>query len=58
MKYEGVNFNSEWVAQQSFKDFAEHEKHHGLTDKQMKEVHKLCIEKHKPAKVKDEKPDE
>jgi hypothetical protein len=41
--FEGlVGFNWEWVASQTFEQFYEHEKHHGLSKKQLKEVYQLC----------------
>lgn len=43
MNFEGkINFNSEWVAAQTQEAFLEHESHHGLTDKQLKEIHAAC----------------
>ena len=47
--YEGVTFNADWAAAKAEKEFVEHEKHHGLTDAQLKEAHKLCKEAVKPA---------
>jgi hypothetical protein len=47
MKYEGIGFNSEWVASQSLEDFMRHEKHHNLTKEQFKEAHRLARAKHK-----------
>jgi hypothetical protein len=44
MQYDNVNFNAEWAATKSTADFIEHENHNGLSDEQLKEVHKLCIE--------------
>lgn len=52
MKISGIGFNSEWVASQSFEDFVKHEKHHGLSKEQMREVHTLCVKKHKIEKPK------
>lgn len=55
MKYEGVDFNSKWAASQKVDDFVNHEKHHGLTEAQLKEVHALCVKEQQPkAKVKDQ----
>lgn len=46
MVYEGKNitvgFNPEWVASQKLEAFLEHEKHHNLSQKELKEVYKLC----------------
>lgn len=43
MVFEGkINFNSEWVASQTLEEFQEHEKHHGLSKDQLKEVHNAC----------------
>ena len=42
MFYEGINFNTAWVAQASFKEFSKHEKHHGISEKRLREVHALC----------------
>lgn len=40
--YEHVNFNAVWANGISEKEFIEHERHHGFTDAQLKEAHKLC----------------
>ena len=37
-----IKFNKEWVASKTLKEFTEHEKHHGLTPAQYKEVHDLA----------------
>jgi hypothetical protein len=50
--YEGITFNANWAGSKTEKEFIEHEKHHGLTDTQLKEVHKLCKEAVKPADLK------
>jgi hypothetical protein len=43
MFFEGkIKFNSEWVASITLDEFKEHEKHHGLTDKQLKEAYDMC----------------
>lgn len=42
--YQGIVFNAEWAALKTQVEFIEHEKHHGLTDTQLKEAHKLCKE--------------
>lgn len=42
--YEGITINADWAASKDVKEFVEHEKHHGLTDAQLKEAHKLCKE--------------
>jgi hypothetical protein len=54
--FEGIGFNKELAAAKSLKDFIEHERHHGLSDDQLKEVHKLCGGKSKGKK--EEKTDE
>ena len=51
MTFEHVTFNATWAATKTEKDFVEHEKHHGLTEAQLKEAYKLCKEAIKPAKV-------
>lgn len=57
MKYEGVDFNSKWAASKNANDFVEHEKHHGLTEKQLREAHALCVKEQNPkTKVKDQPP--
>lgn len=56
VKYEGVAFNKEWVASKTFKQFCDHEKHHGLSEDQMREVYNIC--KAKPVKKEEEKADE
>lgn len=42
VKYNGIAFNAAWVASKSLREFMDHEKHHGLSREQFKEVHKLC----------------
>jgi hypothetical protein len=42
--YEGIAFNAQWVASKTQAEFIAHESHHGLTEAQLKEVHKLCKE--------------
>lgn len=44
-----VNFNSSWVISQTLEQFIEHEKHHGLSDKKMKEIYDFCKKKGKSA---------
>jgi hypothetical protein len=51
--YEGIGFNKNWVASKSLKEFSEHEKHHGLSPEQYKEVHDLCTGKVKEEKKED-----
>ncbi len=41
MNYNGIGFNENWVKSVSEKEFVEHEAHHGLTEKQLKEAYKL-----------------
>lgn len=43
-----ISFNAEVNAKKTFKDFCEHEKHHGLTPEQLKEVHDACKAGKKP----------
>jgi DNA-binding transcriptional regulator YhcF (GntR family) len=45
-----IHFNSEWVASKTLQEFIEHESHHGLSEKQLKDVYKKCVKAHKPAK--------
>lgn len=42
--YQGVTFNAEWAASLTQAEFVKHESHHGLTEEQLKEAHKLCKE--------------
>jgi hypothetical protein len=51
MNYEGISFNSEWVASQKQGDFVKHESHHGLSVEKLKEVHTLCKAIHKKSGV-------
>lgn len=37
-----IFFDAELAAKKTLKEFIAHEKHHGLTDDQYKEVHDLC----------------
>lgn len=41
--------NIEWAASKSEADFIEHEKHTGLTEAELKEVHALCVKAAAPA---------
>ncbi len=50
MKFEGIGFNSEWVAAHTVDEVIAHEAHHGLSEAKLRELHKLCTQKHKPAK--------
>jgi hypothetical protein len=43
-----VGFNSEWAAGKSLKEFLKHEKHQRLTVDHLKQVHAMCVKKHKP----------
>jgi hypothetical protein len=45
MIYEGINFNEEWAKGKTVAEFVEHEKHHGLSEKQLKEAYKLMVPK-------------
>ena len=54
MKYEGINFYPAAAEGKTFKEFCEHEKHHGLSEKQMREVYALLKGKDKTVKI--EKP--
>lgn len=41
--FEGrIKFNLDWVASKTLREFMEHERHHGLTDKQYKDIHAAC----------------
>lgn len=40
--FEGVTFNANWANTKTEKEFVAHEKHHGLSDSQLKEAHNLC----------------
>lgn len=46
MNYEGISFNSEWVASKKVGEFIKHESHHGLSADQLKDIHALCKAKH------------
>jgi hypothetical protein len=48
MIYEGINFNEAWVRSVSEAEFVEHEAHHGLSQKQLKEAYRLLNPKKKP----------
>jgi len=52
LPYKGVVFNADWAATKSEKEFIEHEKHHGLSDTELKEAYKLCKEAVKPSEAK------
>ena len=60
INYNGVHFNAEEAAAKSVKEFIEHEKHHGCTPDQYKEIHALCggkksVEKKEAPAPEDEK---
>jgi hypothetical protein len=42
MVIDNINFNAAWASSVSVQDFIEHEKHHGLSDDQLAQVHELC----------------
>jgi len=50
----GAAFNYEWAAKKSLAEFKEHEKHHGFTDEQFKEIHDACVAKAKASALKKE----
>jgi hypothetical protein len=52
LKFEGVAFNKEWAASKTLEQFIAHEKHHGLSDEKMKEIHDLCKLKEAPKTAK------
>ena len=58
IKFEGILFNKEWVASKTLKEVIEHEKHHGLSDEQMKELYGLCKGKQKKEEKQVEGPPE
>lgn len=41
MNYNGINFNEAFYNGKKFEVFVKNEKHHGLTDEQMKEAFEL-----------------
>lgn len=47
MNYNGVEFIDSWVKTKTEAEFIEHESHHGLTDKQLKEAYNLIVPKKK-----------
>lgn len=47
-----IVFDADWAVSISEKEFIEHEKHHGLSNAELKEAHKLCKEAVKPAEAK------
>lgn len=47
MVFEGIKFNDEWVKTKSEAEFIAHESHHGLSEKQLKEVYRLIVPKKK-----------
>lgn len=53
-----IFFDAELAVKKTLKEFIAHEKHHGLTDEQYKEIHDLCKLKVNPKQdnVKNEKP--
>ncbi len=54
MNYNGVNFNIERIKLKSFDQFMSENKHHGLTDKQLKEAYYLmCPKVKKSAEAKE-----
>lgn len=49
-----IAFNAEFAASKTLAEFKEHEKHHGLTHKQYKEVHDACRKIVSPEKPKEQ----
>lgn len=45
MIFNRIDFNEDWVKTKTLPDFIAHEKHHGLSDEQMKEVFELIVPK-------------
>lgn len=42
LTYQGVSFNATNAAGKKLSEFADHEKHHGFTREQFKELHDAC----------------
>jgi hypothetical protein len=56
MQHNNIGFNSTWVASVSLEEFKEHEKHHGLTAKELESIHAKCVEENNPKEEKPAKP--
>jgi len=52
MVFQRIGFNDEWVKTKTESEFIAHESHHGLNEKQLKEVYALMV----PPKKNIEKP--
>lgn len=48
MKFNGVGFNSKWASSISEDAFVAHESHHDLTEAQLRQAHRLIMEKENP----------
>jgi hypothetical protein len=42
IRFEKVTFNADWAASKTFEYFRDHEKHHGIPDEKMKEIHEAA----------------
>ena len=45
MVFNKIDFNEGWVKTKTLAEFIAHEKHHGLSDAQLKEVYELIVPK-------------
>lgn len=43
MVFQGIGFNDEWAKTKTEAEFIAHESHHGLSEKQLKEVYALML---------------
>lgn len=50
MVYNGINFTEAYWKNKTLHDFLKHEKHHGLTEEQLKEAFELMV---KPSEKKE-----
>jgi hypothetical protein len=46
VKYNHIDFNGEWASTKTVEAFIDHEKHHGLTEQELREIHALIVMEH------------
>jgi hypothetical protein len=46
VKFNHIDFNGEWASTITVEAFIEHEKHHGLSEKELRDIHALILIEH------------
>jgi len=46
VKFNHIDFNGEWASTKTVEAFIEHEKHHGLSEQELRDIHALILIEH------------